>query len=42
MDLAAGQVKVIALIETTAGICAANEIAATGGRLLNVIEKRGS
>jgi citrate lyase subunit beta/citryl-CoA lyase len=31
-----GQVKVIALIETAAGICAASDIAALGGRLLRI------
>jgi citrate lyase subunit beta/citryl-CoA lyase len=32
-----GQVKVIALIETAAGICAASDIAAVGGRLLRIV-----
>jgi citrate lyase subunit beta/citryl-CoA lyase len=35
--VAAGQVRVIALIETAAGICAASKIAAVGGRLLRIV-----
>jgi citrate lyase subunit beta/citryl-CoA lyase len=35
--VAAGQVKVIALVETASGVCAANEIAAVDGRLLKII-----
>jgi citrate lyase beta subunit len=32
-----GQVKVIALIETAAGICTASDVAAVGGRLLRIV-----
>ena len=35
--VAAGQVKVIVLVETASGVCAANEIAAAEGRLLKII-----